>query len=84
MAGPAQESAENAGRGFRFTGQTQRSGIDWSPATPNGASTAPLPRPVTPPGFQPGNGPGVTTQISPTAPAAAESKRRWPPAGWTG
>ncbi|SCF36805.1 hypothetical protein GA0070216_111145 [Micromonospora matsumotoense] len=81
MAGPAQDSAENAGRGFRFTGQTQRSGIDWSPATLNGASTAPLPRPVTPPGFQPGNGPGVTTQISPTAPTAAESKRLMAPGG---
>ncbi|MEU8371539.1 hypothetical protein AB0C22_00240 [Micromonospora sp. NPDC048894] len=78
MAGPAQDGAENAGRGFRFTGETQRSGIDWSPTTLRGTTAAPLPRPVTPPGLQSAEGPDVTTQIDPTTP---ESKRLTEPGG---
>ncbi|QDY11342.1 hypothetical protein FJK98_32925 [Micromonospora sp. HM134] len=75
MAGPVQESAE---RGFRFSGETRRSGVDWSPSTLRGTTDAPLAQPVTPPGLQPGDEPGVTTQISPGAP---ENKRLAAPAG---
>ncbi|MEV4722686.1 hypothetical protein AB0K29_03335, partial [Micromonospora humida] len=39
MAGPAQENAE---RGFRFSGETRRSGVDWSPSTLRGTTDAPL------------------------------------------
>ncbi|WP_328341723.1 hypothetical protein [Micromonospora sp. NBC_00421] len=84
MAGPAQDGAESAGRGFRFTGEPRRSGVDWSPATLSGATDVPLPRLGTPSGFQSGDGPGVTTQISPTAPESPESlenKRRLTPGG---
>ncbi|MFI9640381.1 hypothetical protein ACIG87_09965 [Micromonospora sp. NPDC051925] len=72
MAGPAQDSAENAGRGFRFTGEPRHSGVDWSPETLSGATDAPLPRLATPPGFQPGDGP---------SPTALESKRLAGPGG---
>ncbi|MFY1587732.1 hypothetical protein ACN267_24880 [Micromonospora sp. WMMD734] len=75
MARPAQENAE---RGFRFSGETRRSGVDWSPSTLRGGTDAPLVQPVTPPGLQPGDEPEVTTQISPGAP---ESKRLAAPAG---
>ncbi|MGV9977960.1 hypothetical protein ACWDUH_09790 [Micromonospora wenchangensis] len=75
MAGPVQENAEP---GFRFSGETRRSGVDWSPSTLRGTTDAPLARPVTPPGLPPGDEPGVTTQISPGAP---ESKRLAAPAG---
>ncbi|MEU7955846.1 hypothetical protein [Micromonospora humida] len=75
LAGPAQERAEG---GFRFSGETRRSGVDWSPSTLRGTTAAPMVQPVTPPGLQPGDEPGVTTQISPGAP---ESKRLAAPAG---
>ncbi|MFY1625834.1 hypothetical protein ACN261_09140 [Micromonospora sp. WMMD723] len=75
MAGPAQERAD---RGFRFSGETRRSGVDWSPSTLRGTTEAPLVQTATPPGLPPGDGPGVTTQISPGAP---ESKRLAAPAG---
>ncbi|WP_329016876.1 hypothetical protein OG271_11445 [Micromonospora rifamycinica] len=77
MAGPAQDNAESAGRGFRFTGEPQRSGVDWSPATLGGASVEPLSRLGTPPALQPGS----TTWASPTAPERPEDKRRSTPGG---
>ncbi|WFE63121.1 hypothetical protein [Micromonospora sp. WMMD714] len=77
MAGPAQDNAESAGRGFRFTGEPQRSGVDWSPATLGGASVEPLSGLGTPSAVQPGS----TTQASPTAPERPEDKRRSTPGG---
>ncbi|MEU7616145.1 hypothetical protein AB0B27_08615 [Micromonospora rifamycinica] len=77
MAGPAQDNAESAGRGFRFTGEPQRSGVDWSPATLGGTTDEPLPRLGTPPALQP----GITTWANPTTPGSPEDKRRSTPGG---
>ncbi|MEU1884176.1 hypothetical protein ABZ491_01660 [Micromonospora rifamycinica] len=77
MAGPAQDSAENAGRGFRFTGEPQRSGVDWSPETLGGSTAEPLSRLGTPPALQP----GATTWARPNAPESPQDKRRSTPGG---